>query len=300
MPSNTFSLPSAGKSFTLSRLDFNNSILSAWSSFYGPAVPTIGNITIEGTASAPYSGMLYRSSIHKALYVQDSTSIKGGGIGGGFTRVGITNRTFESITTLVANLAYIEQSELCTTVGDSSANYRVYMKTNNSNNIVDVGIPPSSSLATSMFVNRQIANTHLQLNTITGAELASNIIYTSGATMKGRILIDALAERTVSTAVSSNVLDIDVGLASMHRVNVTSNINSIKFSNTNTSMSWGVSVVFYADGTAYNFNTNSNVAYPNSNTPITLTSTAGRRDAISFVSPDGGLPAMAFVGGQGF
>src|SRR5687768_14708443 len=135
--SNTFSIPTAGKSFTLSLIDFNRNFLAIWSNFYGPSVPTSGNITIEGTVSNPYEGMLWRSSTLKALYIYDPTNTKGGNPGAGFTRVGVGHRNFESISSLVTGLGGIEQSELLTTVGESTANYRVYMKTNNSNNIVD-------------------------------------------------------------------------------------------------------------------------------------------------------------------
>ena len=139
--SNTFSTPQASKSFTLSLVDFNNSSLALWSNFYGPSVPTINNITIAGTPTTPYAGMLYRSSLTNAFYVYDPTNAKSGGVGGGFTRMGIGSRNFESITALVSNIATIEQAELVTTVGTSSANYRVYMKVNNSSSIVDIGVP---------------------------------------------------------------------------------------------------------------------------------------------------------------
>jgi hypothetical protein len=297
---NTFSTPTAGKSFTLSLNDFNNSLLSIFSNFYGPTPPSSLEITVAGVATNPYTGMLYRSSIHNAFYAYDATAKKGGGISSNYTRVGLGSRNFEGITELVANLTYVEQTELLTTVG-SGANYRLYMKTSNTPGIVDVGIPPASSLTSAMFVNGQVPNTAIAVNSLTGNELKSNFVYNSAYTIRGRALIDSLAERVVATSISGNVLNLDVGLASMHRVNVTSNINSIVFSNNNNTMGWGVSVFFYANGTAYNFKTNSNVAYPNSNTAVTLTTTAGRMDAISFISPNGSnVGVLAFVGGQGY
>jgi hypothetical protein len=297
---NTFSTPTAGKSFTLSLNDFNNSLLSLFSNFYGPTPPSSLEITVAGVATAPYTGMLYRSSIYNAFYAYDATAKKGGGISSNYTRVGLGSRNFESITDLVTNIATIEQTELLTTVG-AGANYRLYMKTANTPSIVDVGIPPASSLTSAMFISRQVPNTAIAVNSLTGHELATNFVYNSIFTSKGRVAIDSLAERVVTTSITGNVLNLDVGLASMHRVNVTSHINSIIFSNNNTTMGWGVSVFFYANGTGYNFNTNSNVAYPNSNTPVTLTTTAGRMDTISFVSPTGSnVGVLAFVGGQGF
>ena len=199
--SNLFSLPSTAKSFTLSLNDFNSSILATWSNFYGPAVPNINNITIQGVSSGPYEGMLYRSSITNAFYVYDPTQAKSGGIGGGFTRSGIGSRNFESITALVANLSAIEQAELLTTVGDSTANYRVYVKTNNSSGFVDIGLPPASTLTSGMFVDRQISNVRLVSNTITGYEiapyaisgdkLANNITYYSALTVDQNVHTNA-------------------------------------------------------------------------------------------------------------
>ena len=297
---NTFSTPTAGKSFTLSLIDFNNSLLSLFSNFYGPTPPSSLEVTVAGVATAPYTGTLYRSSLYNAFYAYDATAKKGGGIASNYTRVGLGSRNFESITDLVTNIATIEQTELLTTVG-AGANYRLYMKTSNTPGIVDVGIPPSSSLISGMFVTGQVPNTAIAVNSLTGNELSTNFIHNSTFTVRARVAIDALAERVVATSISGNVLNLDVGLASMHRVNVTSHINSIVFSNNNTTMGWGVSVFFYANGSTYNFNTNSNVAYPNSNTSVTLTTTAGRMDAISFVSPNGSnVGVLAFVGGQGY
>ena len=296
----TFSTPTAGKSFTLSLNDFNNSLLSLFSNFYGATPPSSSDITVAGVASNPYPGMLYRSSVYNAFYVYDATAKKGGGIASNYTRVGLGSRNFESISDLVTNLATIEQTELLTTVG-AAANYRLYMKTSNTPGIVDVGIPPASSLTSAMFINRQVPNTAIAATSITGHELSPFFVYDSSFLTKGRMAVHSMAERVVVTNISGNLLNIDVGLASMHRVNVTSHINAIIFSNNNTTMGWGVSVFFYANGTGYNFNTNSNVAYPNSNTPVTLTTTAGRMDAISFVSPTGANSnVLAFVGGQGF
>lgn len=179
MVSNTFATPSAAKSFTLSRVDYNNSLEALFSNFYGPAYPTSLNITIVGTATTPYTGMLHRSSTTNTFHVYDPTNTKSGSLGGGFTRMGIGSRNFESITQLVSSLSTIEQAELLTTVGDSTANYRVYMKTNNSSGLVDIGVPAASSLVTSMFASRQVPNTALTAASVTQYELADGSVTTS-------------------------------------------------------------------------------------------------------------------------
>ena len=217
---NTFSTPTAGKSFTLSLNDFNNSLLSLFNNFYGPVPPSSSEITVAGVSTNPYAGMLYRSSIYNAFYAYDPTAKKGGGISSNYTRVGLGSRNFESITDLVANIAVIEQTELLTTVG-SGANYRLYMKTSNTPSIVDVGIPPTSSLISSMFVARQVPNTAIAVNsitrhelapltitaaeltnttitgakiasaTITGDKLSANLSYTSNLNMSGNVVFAA-------------------------------------------------------------------------------------------------------------
>ena len=84
---NTFSTPTAGKSFTLSLIDFNNSLLSVFSNFYGPTPPSSLEVTVAGVATSPYTGMLYRSSIYNAFYAYDATAKKGGGKVGKLQRV---------------------------------------------------------------------------------------------------------------------------------------------------------------------------------------------------------------------
>ena len=180
MTSNTYSLPNVGLALALSRIRWNETLRSISGCMYGPSVPTSLDYTDEGVAVVPPTGSLYRSSLFNALYAYDPVAGKGGvqGIGGNYTRVGVGHRNFESITTLVANVAYIEPSELLTTVG-SGANYRLYMKTSNSGGIVDVGLPAPSTVVNSMIVDRTIANTKITAASITNNEIAAATIKSS-------------------------------------------------------------------------------------------------------------------------
>lgn len=281
---NVFALPSAGKSFTLSLIDFNNSFKSLLSSFYGPSLPTSADITMSGVATAPSSGMLYRSSIFNAFYVYDPTSVKGSSIGGNFTRVGIGNRNFESISTLVSNLNYIEQSEIVTTVG-AGANYRAYLRTSNSNGFVDIGIPPASSLTTSMFINRQISNTHIQASSITGNELAPNILYNSTISFTGRTILYALSEGLVTVSPVANVVTLDLGIGTNFYLNLTSNISNVNITNANTSYVSSFVLFTSGDGTqrSITWPTSTTVKFPGNTIP-TPTSTSGKLDMYIGVS----------------
>jgi hypothetical protein len=273
--SNSFAVPAASRSFTLSLVDYNSSLTALFSNFYGPAVPTLNNITIQGVSTSPYEGMLYRSSITNSFYVYDPTNVKGGGIGGGFTRNGIGSRNFESITALTANLSLIEQSELLTTVGDSTANYRVYMKTNNSNGFVDIGIPPASSLTSGMFINRQIPNTALQLNTVTAAELSKDI------DLLGRTKVVNVVEPVVNVSISGGAVTLDLYYGSAFHTNLTAAITSVSVINANSTH--GSSFVWFttSDGVSHNITWDSSTYRWTSATPLTPTTGTGVVDIYS-------------------
>lgn len=282
---NTFAIPSAAKSFTLSQLDYNNSLQSIWSNFYGSAIPNSGDVTILGLASSPLTGSLYRSSVFNTFYVYDPSRAKGGSIGGGYTRQGIGTRNFESIANLVSNLASIEQGELLTTVGDSTANYRVYMKTSNSNSIVDIGVPAAGSLVTSMFSNRQISNVHIQSAIISQYELgASSVVeakIASSAVTTTKIADSAVTEAKLgSSAVTADKIGTGAVTAAKipdYSITGTKLSNNLTYSS-NLTVNGNVILgsnkrIFFADGTSQNTaSTGSNITSAGSGTSVIFSS----------------------------
>ena len=157
----SFILPAASQTLAVSRTNWNSSFLSVLQCFYGTQLPAATDINNEGTTGL-VNGMLYRDSANGTIYIRDSSAFKGqtGHITGGFTRVGMGVRVFntlEQAATLAgtdhAKFSSIEVGELICTVGNSagSANNRLYLRTANTvKGIADVSIPPTGSLSSSV------------------------------------------------------------------------------------------------------------------------------------------------------
>ena len=136
----SFILPAASQTLAVSRTNWNRSITSVVQCFYGNQLPAATDINDEGTTGL-VNGMLYRDSANGTIYIRDSSAFKGqaGHITGGFTRVGLGVRVFntlEQAATLAGGhpkFSAIEVGELICTVGNSagSANNRLYLRTAN-------------------------------------------------------------------------------------------------------------------------------------------------------------------------
>lgn len=143
--SNTYVAPQSTKAISLARIDWNNSIRAVFQNFYSEATPASTNITIDGATTTPLDGMLYMSARTGRLYVRNSSFDKGNPIHSGFTRNGLGIFIEESLAT--ANVSTYEVGELFGTPG---SNARIYMKTNNSGAIADIGLPVSNSIVNTM------------------------------------------------------------------------------------------------------------------------------------------------------
>ena len=159
----SFILPAASQTLAVSRTNWNGSFTSVLQCFYGNQLPAATDINDEGTTGL-VNGMLYRDSANGTIYVRDSSAFKGqaGHITGGFTRVGLGVRVFNTLqqaATLAAGhpkFSAIEVGELICTVGNSagSANNRLYLKTTNTaTGISDVSDVADGSITTSKFSN---------------------------------------------------------------------------------------------------------------------------------------------------
>ena len=159
----SFILPAASQTLAVSRTNWNGSFNSVLQCFYGNQLPAATDINDEGTTGL-VNGMLYRDSANGTIYVRDSSAFKGqaGHITGGFTRVGMGVRVFntlEQAATLASGhpkFSAIEVGELICTVGNSagSANNRLYLRTANTvTGITDVSDVADGSITTSKFSN---------------------------------------------------------------------------------------------------------------------------------------------------
>ena len=159
----SFILPAASQTLAVSRTNWNGSFTSVLQCFYGNQLPAATDINDEGTTGL-VNGMLYRDSANGTIYVRDSSAFKGqaGHITGGFTRVGLGVRVFntlEQAATLAGGrpkFSAIEVGEIFCTVGNSagSANNRLYLRTANTvTGITDVSDVADGSITTSKFSN---------------------------------------------------------------------------------------------------------------------------------------------------
>ena len=108
-------------------------------------------------------------------------------------------------------------------------------------------------------------------------------------------------EVLASPAISANVLTLDLSTAQMFTVSLNANITTLTISNTpaTANRSIGFTLIFTADGTARSVTWGAAVKWAN-NDPPALTSTNGKKDILSFVSPDGGTNWYGFIGGLNF
>jgi hypothetical protein len=108
-------------------------------------------------------------------------------------------------------------------------------------------------------------------------------------------------EVLASPTISANVLTLDLSTAQMFTVSLNANITTFTITNTpaTANRSIGFTLIFTADGTARTVTWGSAVKWAN-NDPPALTSTNGKKDILSFVSPDGGTNWYGFIGGLNF
>jgi hypothetical protein len=108
-------------------------------------------------------------------------------------------------------------------------------------------------------------------------------------------------EVLASPTISANVLTLDLSTAQMFTVSLNANITTFTISNTpaTANRSIGFTLIFTADGTARTVTWGAAVKWAN-NDPPALTSTNGKKDILSFVSPDGGTNWYGFIGGLNF
>lgn len=156
--SNTFSTPASTSTIALARIDWNDSVDALLTTFYGPAVPVVSNFTILGdTPAAVSDGTMFRSSSLGTLFIKDDVNHQSNPFyGGNFTRNGIGYIVEENIVALIANIANRERGEVIIT---PSPNTRVYVKsTTGGSTFVDIGIPPTNSITTTMLTNNSVTS----------------------------------------------------------------------------------------------------------------------------------------------
>lgn len=138
-----------------------------------------------------------------------------------------------------------------------------------------------------------------------GATFASTTSFGGTADFNFNTVIDPTFryynEVLASPSISSNTLTLDLSTAQVFTVSLNANITTLTISNTpaTANRSIGFTLIFTADGTARTVTWGSAIKWAN-NDPPTLTSTNGKRDILSFISPDNGTNWYGFIGGLNF
>ena len=138
----------------------------------------------------------------------------------------------------------------------------------------------------------------LGLGTI--ATQAASSVSITGGTLSGVKVTDYTEPKTAPT-ISSGTLTLNLNDAQVFDVSLNANITTLTISNVDSSSNTvnAFTLIFTMDGTARSVTWPAAVKWPGGTGP-TLTSTNGKKDVLSFLSPDNGTTWLGFIGGQNF
>lgn len=140
--------------------------------------------------------------------------------------------------------------------------------------------------------------TTLGLGTI--ATQASSSVTITGGTISGVKFTDYTEAKTAPT-ISTGTLTLNLNDAQVFDVSLNANITTLTISNTDATSNTvnAFTLIFTMDGTARTVTWPAAVKWAGGTAP-TLTSTNGKKDVLSFMSPDNGTTWLGFVGGQNY
>lgn len=140
--------------------------------------------------------------------------------------------------------------------------------------------------------------TTLGLGTI--ATQASSSVSITGGSLSSVKITDYTEPKTTGS-ISSGTLTLNLNDAQVFEVSLNANITTLTISNIDATSNTvnAFTVIFMADGTARTITWPAAVKWPGGTAP-TMTSTNGKKDIFSFLSPDNGTTWFGFIGGQNF
>jgi hypothetical protein len=179
--SNTFHLATTADSLASSRVYWNSSFKAVLQNFASAnAIPVSTNVQYEdGLTSAP-EGMLYYNSSSGGMYI--NTTTYGSGPYGSFRRLGLGTRAYNTLAAASSDSAKLDPGELLVVINDtagSPANNRVYLVSDSSKTLVDVGVPYFRSVANTTVVAKSLTGYEIADGTITAAHIADGTIIES-------------------------------------------------------------------------------------------------------------------------
>jgi hypothetical protein len=125
---------------------------------------------------------------------------------------------------------------------------------------------------------------------------------TGTTTLNGPLyLLGGYSEKVEALTITSSTLTIDLADCALFTCTLDSDITTFTISNTpaTAGLATGFTLIFTADGTARAVTWPLSVKWAGGTAP-TLTSTNGKKDVFSFLSPDNGTTWLGFIGGQDY
>lgn len=200
--SNTMILPTASTSIGVARAQINDSFLALLQNFYSGSRPASTNITYEGAGFSPPNGTLWVDSTTGTLYKADSVFGKNATLAP-FSRYGIGYRIEPSLNSANTNQSSYEVGELIsvTATGIAQADARLYMKFSNSSpHFIDVGVPPTGSITSTMIADQSITTNKLANNSISTPKIIDANITDPKLATGGTIKYDTSGRLTVGNS----------------------------------------------------------------------------------------------------
>jgi hypothetical protein len=132
------------------------------------------------------------------------------------------------------------------------------------------------------------------------ATQASSSVTITGGTI-GSVKFTDYTEPKTAPTISSGTLTLNLNDAQVFDVSLNANITTLTISNVDSSSNTvnSFTVIFTADGTVRTITWPAAVKWPGGTGP-TMTGTNGKKDVLSFLSPDNGTTWLGFIGGQNF
>lgn len=172
---------------------------------------------------------------------------------------------------------------------------------------VSVVIDTTSAVLYPTFVNAQSGNLQISTDPDVSFAPSSNVLTLGGvstfatSTFAGLVNLKAYNETVTNPTISAGTLTLDLATGTVFNVLINAAVTSVTINNANTiaagSQASGFILIANGNGTTYAIVWPSSVRWPG-NTAPSITSTAGKRDVLTFFTTDQGATYNSFISGQ--
>ena len=172
---------------------------------------------------------------------------------------------------------------------------------------VNVAINRTSAILYPTFVNAQSGNLQISTDPDMSFAPSSNVLTLGGvstfatSTFVGLVNLKAYNETVTNPTISAGTLTLDLATGTVFNVLINAAVTSVTINNANTiaagSQASGFILIANGNGTTYAIVWPASVRWPG-NTAPSITSTAGKRDVLTFFTTDQGATYNSFISGQ--